>query len=65
MVETIKNDAYTWSCVCPNCGNYISRGEYEKIVYCNKCGIQLHQSAFTEEAITEARLQKQLDDYED
>lgn len=63
--ETVENDAYLWSCKCPNCGKKIHRGSEERTFYCEQCGIQLHQRAFTEKELDEARFERQMDEYED
>lgn len=63
--ETINNDAYLWRCNCPECGKRIQRGSEERTFYCEQCGIQLHQRAFTEEELEQARFERQMDEYED
>lgn len=63
--ETVENDAYLWSCKCPNCGKKIHRGSEERTFYCEQCGIQLYQRAFTEKELDEARFERQMDEYED
>lgn len=63
--EAIDNDAYLWSCKCPDCGKKIHRGWEERIFYCEQCGAHLHQRAFTEEELDKARFEREMDDYED
>jgi len=63
--ETINNDAYSNSCDCPECGEHISRGKEERTFFCFKCGVHLHQRAFTKEEIDEAVFEHEIDSYED
>lgn len=63
--ETINNDAYSYRCHCPVCGNCIQRGNEERTFFCDQCGTHLHQRAFTEEEIEEAIFQHEMDEYED
>lgn len=65
MLETISNNAYSHRCFCPVCGNTIQRGYEERVFFCDKCGSQLHQRAFTDEEVKEALFQKEMDEYED
>lgn len=63
--ETISNDAYSNSCVCPVCGKHISRGYEDRTFYCEKCGTHLHQRAFTEKEVEAAIFDKEMDECED
>lgn len=63
--ETINNDAYLWSCNCPDCGKKIHRGSEERTFYCEQCGTHLYQRAFTEEELNKARFEREMDEYED
>lgn len=65
MKETIENDAYLWRCECPNCGKSLHRGKEEKVFYCEKCGTELHQRAFTQDELDKASFERQMDEYED
>ena len=62
--ESINNSAYLLSCECPDCGNQISRGYEESVLFCGKCGKKLHLRAFTEKEIEKARFDDSMDDYE-
>ena len=63
--ETIENDAYLYSCKCPECSKNIHRGYEERTFYCENCGTHLHQRAFTKEEIDDALFQYEIDEYED
>ena len=63
--ETICNDSYLNSCICPKCNRVIHRGYEERTFYCEFCGTHLHQRAFTQEEIDDALFQHELDEYED
>lgn len=63
--ETVENDAYLWSCKCPNCGKKIHRDSEERTFFCEQCGIQLHQRAFTEKELDAASFDRKMDEYED
>lgn len=65
MKETINNDAYSNRCNCPVCNKRLFRGSEDRIFYCENCGTQLHQRAFTREEIKEAIFQHEMDEYED
>lgn len=65
MLETIENNAYSHSCICPCCGKRISRDFEERVFYCEVCGQQLHQRAFTDEEVKEALFQHEMDEFED
>lgn len=63
--ETINNDAYSNSCVCPVCGKRIARGYEKRTFFCEQCGTHLHQRAFTEKEMEAAIFDKEMDEYED
>lgn len=65
LVETVDNDAYLHRCRCPKCNKRITRGYEERVFYCEQCGTQLHQRAFTKEEIDKALFQHEMDEYED
>lgn len=65
MLETLNNDAYLQSCECPNCRNRIGRNYDERTFYCEECGTQLHQKAFSEKEIEQALFDREIDDYEE
>lgn len=65
IAETIENDAYSHSCKCPECKKKIFRDSKERTFYCESCGTQLHQRAFTEEEIDAALFEHEMDEYED
>ena len=48
MKETVRNDRYTHSCECPECGKYIRKCDKEKEFRCEKCGIVLYYQGFDE-----------------
>ena len=62
-VDTIQNDAYNHSCVCPVCMNSLYRGFEETEQYCPKCGQKLHMPAFSEAEITSALFESECDEY--
>lgn len=65
MKETIENDAYTNSCVCPTCNKSMFRESEESTFFCRNCGEYLHARAFTKEEIDDAIFQRRQDEYED
>lgn len=65
MLETVENNAYSHSCTCPCCGTRLSRDYEERVFYCEVCGQQLHQRAFTDEEVDEALFQHEMDEFED
>lgn len=65
IMETIENDAYLHSCVCPKCKKKLHRGYEERTFYCEYCGTLLHSRAFTQEELDDALFQHEMDEYED
>lgn len=65
IAETLDNDAYSHSCICPCCNTKLYRDFEERVFYCEACGQQLHQRAFTDEEVAEALFQKEMDEFED
>lgn len=65
VLEAINDDAYTWSCECPVCHHSNHRGAEEETIICRHCGRKLHVRALTGEELEAARINRELDDWED